>query len=459
MVILMKKNPIWENNIKNIYSNKIIDNYVDILIIGGGIAGITTAYYLRNSKKKILLIDKDNIGYDTTYKSTAKISFIQKDIYQKLEKTYNLETSKLYFESQKEAINNLVNIINNEKISCDLEKIDSYLFATKKESLSKLSHEKKILESFGVECFNSEKLPIKYNIESSFYVKDNYTFNPKKYIDELAKVIYKKINIVINTTAYNIEKHDKLYRVFTDKGGITSKIVIVATHYPFFIIPNFIPIRNYISREYINAGVYKPNKKFTAINIDKDTESIRFYNDYIIYVSNNHRLTNKTNYELNYKEAQDKFRKNFNSEINYSWINQDLMTNDYLPIIGCSNSNDKSLLIATGFNAWGMTNGVIAAKLLTDIINDNYNKYYNLFKPSRMNKVGIVNSLIDGVFYSKAYIQTFFNRKHVCPHMMCGLIFNKEEKTWDCPCHGSRFSIDGKLITGPSSINISVDKA
>lgn len=479
MVISMKNNPIWDINKNNKYNDSLKTNNVDILIIGGGITGITTAYLLKNLNKRILLIDKDNLGFDTTYKSTAKISFIQKDIYQKLEKTYNYETSKLYFESQKEAINIITNIIKDEKIDCELEKVNSYLFTNKKESINKLNKERDLLKSFKVECFDQQKLPINYKIEASFYVENNYVFNPIKYIGNISKKL-NSIDICINTMAFNIKKENNSYKVTTNNGIINTKKVIVTTHYPFFIFPNLIPIRNYISREYVNTCNY-PHNNFTAINIDKDTESIRFYKDNIIYVSNNHRLTNKINYKVNYNDSKTKFKKNFNKEILYSWMNQDLMTNDYLPIIGYSRKDNKNLLLACGYNAWGMTNGVIAAKIISDLIMNKKNKYYNLFRPDRISLNGIINSIIDGIFYAKAYIEAPFikkdniykvkvndedyflyidknkNKHYVktkCPHMKCNLVFNKEELTWDCPCHGSRFDIDGNIITSPTKNDI-----
>ena len=478
MVIKMKNNPIWENErIK--YNDKLNNTNVDILIIGGGITGVTTAYLLNDLNKKTLLIDKDNLGFDTTYKSSAKISFLQKDIYQKLEKTYNYETSKLYFESQKEAINIITNIINKEKISCDLEKVNSYLFTTKKENINKLNKEKELLESFKEKCYEEDKLPIDYKIEKSFYVENNYVFNPIKYIQSLSKKIT-NISICTNTTAFNIRKENNLYKVTTNKGCITTKKVIVTTHYPFFIFPNIIPIRNYISREYVNTCKYKHNN-FTAINIEKDTESIRFYKDNIIYVSNNHRLTNNIDYKKNYDNSREIFKDMFNQNVEYSWMNQDLMTNDYLPIIGYSRKDDKNLIIATGYNAWGMTNGTIAASIISDLIKEKENQYYDLFKPNRISLNGIINSIIDGIFYAKAYIEAPFikkdniyevkiddedyflyidkdkNKHYVktkCPHMKCNLVFNKEELTWDCPCHGSRFDIDGNIITSPTKNDI-----
>lgn len=370
-----------------------------------------------------------------------------------------------------------------EAISCDLVKCNSYLFTTKKNNVKKLLKEMDILEKFGVKCYESNALPIPYKIEDSFYVEDTYTFNPKKYVNDLSNIISSKVNIAEKTIAFNITKDSNLLKVTTNKGVITAKKVVVTTHYPFFIFPNLFPLRNYINREYVNAAKYEIKNEFTAINIDKDTESIRFYKDNIIYVSNNHRLTNKIDYQKNYEKSRDDFKNKFMVDIEYSWMNQDLMTNDYLPVVGYSNnSSDKNLLIATGFNAWGMTNGVIAAKIISDLVNNKSNKYEILFRPNRINLVGFFNSVVDVLSYAKVYTQTIFHENnHVytikvedqkyflyvdekgkrhyvktkCPHMKCNLVFNKEELTWDCPCHGSRFDLDGNIIEGPAKNNIS----
>lgn len=477
----MKNYPIWDSNKKLNLNNELNINDVDVLIIGGGITGVTTAYFLMNSNKKILLIDKDKICNGATYRSTAKISYLQKDIYQKLEKTYNYKTSKLYYESQKEAISLLKDIITKEKISCNLEKCKSYLFSTKEKNINKIKKEKDILEKFGAKCYESNSLPIPYKIESAFYVEDTYIFNPKKYTENLSSILNDNVNILENTIAFNITKNNDLFKTITNKGEITSKIVVVATHYPFFIFPNILPLRNYINREYINTGKYKIKDNFTAINIDKDTESIRFYKDNIIYVSNNHRLTNNIDYQRMYEKSRNDFKKKFMTDVEYSWMNQDLMTNDYLPIIGQTKQSLKNLYIATGFNAWGMTNGIISSKIISDLIKGKSNKYKNLFTPNRINMIGVLNSIIDVASYAKVYIQTLFpkrdyvytimikgekyflyidnsGKKHYvktkCPHMKCNLVLNKEELTWDCPCHGSRFDIDGNIIEGPTKNDI-----
>lgn len=469
----MENRSIWEKEHPKINSGKLKDT--DVLIIGGGITGITAAYYLNNSGLKVTLLEKGKIGNGITKNSTAKISYLQGTIYQKLKSYFDDSVSKRYFKSQVYAISLLKNIIVENNIDCDFEKVESYLFAFKKSGLSKLEKEKKLLEQFGVKC-TDKKMPIDFPAEGSFSVPENYVFNPVKYIYGVAKILN---NVEINeeTTVLEVKKEND-YVVNTTNGIIKAKKLIIACHYPFFIFPGIIPIKNYIKREYVNAGKYEGVKNFTAINVEKDIHSIRFYKDYVIYVSNNHRLTNKIDYEKNYELSRKNFKKYFKTEPEYSWMNQDLITNDELPFIGKLKDN---LFISSGYNAWGMTNGVIGAKIVSDLVMGKSARYSSLFSPNRISLIGTINSLIDGFCYAKAYIEAPFfkkentfvtkidgkaynvyvdkeGKKHIaqrkCPHMKCDLVFNNEELTWDCPCHGSRFDIDGKLMEGPSKYDI-----
>ena len=469
----MKHISIWDEYIeKNKDTQDSINKNTDILIIGGGITGLTTAYYLKDSNKKITLIDKSNIGNGITSKTTAKITYLQQDIYRKLTNIHGKNIAKKYYDSQKEAINQILNIIKDNNIECDLEKTNSILFTTN--NINKLNIEKNILSSYGEKINNYQDNFIKHG----FIVNNTYTFNPIKYLNSLKNVINNKISIFENTIATNIEEKNKNYIVKTNKGIITTKIVVLACHYPFFIIPNLFPLKTYIEREYVCSKNVKESKNITMINIDKDLYSIRYYKDNIIYESNNHRLTNKINYQKNYQKSKDNFIKYFNKKPSYIWMNQDIITNDKLPFIGKIKNN---LYISTGYNTWGMTNSNIGAKLISDLILNKDNKYINLFNPNRINLPLIFNSLIGTFHYLKAYIESLFNInnpyyikikgithgiyidkegnihkiKLLCPHMKCHLVFNKEEKTWDCPCHGSRFDLDGNIINTPSIKKIS----
>jgi len=482
----MKAISIWEdtNTIKKVNKDKINTN-LDILIIGAGITGLTTAYFLKDLNKKIAVIDKNAIGSGITAKTTAKVTYLQKDIYSTLNKNFNKSISKAYLNSQLEAITLMKDIIEKENIKCDLEECNSYIFTNKKSNISKIKKEKELLEEFGIEATLENKLPLT-NIPtlSSLKVSNTYTINPLMYLEGLRNTISKKIDIYENTLAKNIIYKDNKFYIKTNKDIFIAKKVIICCWYPFFINPGFIPIKTYIKREYVNAAKIKNIKHFTAINIDNNLSSIRFYKDYIIYGSNSHRLTSKIDYEKNYDKSIKEFKNIFNKEPEYTWMNQDIMSNDNLPLIGKVNDN-KNLLIATAYNAWGMTNATIAGKILSDLILGKENKYEYLFSPREINKTSIINSLIGSFHYAKAYIQTFIdknigtneqvktikingkyhgiyydneNNKHIidltCPHMKCNLVFNNYEKTWDCPCHGSRFDIDGNIINGPSKEKI-----
>lgn len=487
----MENYSIWESTMKTKnQKEKKLNQNTDVLIIGGGISGMTTAYFLMNSNQKITVIDKSMIGMGVTSKTTAKLNYLQGDIYQKLEKNFDKKTSKLYFDSQREAIEIVNKIIKKEKIDCDLEKCDSFIFTKEKKGIKKIEKEKEILEGWDIKCGTVENLPIHFPIEYGIVTKDTYTFHPLKYIEGMKKVINSKIDIYENVMALEITPENDTFIVKTNKGTIHAKYVVVTCHYPFFIIPGWVPIKTYVKREYVNASKFDTNSShFTAISIDSTLHSIRFYEDYIIYGSNQHRLTNKIKYKDNYLQSQNDFKRLFSKEPEYTWMNQDVMSNDDLPLIGIVDKKHPNLLVATAFNAWGMTNGTIAGKILSDMILEKENRYIELFKPTRINKTSILNSLIGATYYSKIYFQTtvkknpvfyndhvyivkihgkyygvyydYYGKKHIvdhkCPHMKCNLVFNDEEKTWDCPCHGSRFDIDGKVLEGPANYSIEVD--
>ena len=467
----MEHKSIWEDYSKTTNNNiKPLKNIeTDILIIGGGITGLTTSYFLKDTNKKITIIDKSLIGRGVTSKSTAKISFLQQDIYGKLTKMHNSKIAREYYNSQKEAIDILTKIIKNNKIECNLEKVDSVLFARKDSNYKKLNKEKEILTSYGEKIKDYQDNIIK----NGFSVSNTYTFNPLKYLNSLRNIIEPKVSIYENIIATSIKKIDNNYLVTTNNGTIKTNIIVLACHYPFFIIPYLFPVRTYIEREYVCAAKTKEPKKITAINVDKELFSARYYKDYLIYGGIDHRLTSKIDYGNNYREIKKDFINLFKKEPEYMWMNQDIVSNDELPLIGKIKDN---IYISNAYNAWGMTNSTIGAKIVSDLIQNKENDYVELFNPKRINLPLIINSIIGLFHYLKAYIEGLFHKsnphyvkikgiiygvytdlegkdhkvKLICPHMKCSLVFNKEELTWDCPCHGSRFDIDGNIIEAPS---------
>lgn len=486
MVIIMKNTSIWLDVGRKRDSLKLdSDINVDVLVIGGGITGISTIYHLRDSKLKVCLVEKNKICEGVTSRTTGKLTYLQEDIYSKLKMYHNEKTSKLYLESQIEAIKLVNEIVNRNNISCDLEKVDSYVFSEANDG--NLEKEIELLNEWNVPIKLTNVLPNGVDVSSAYYVEDTYVFHPLKYLYKLADICLDKgIDIYEDTTVIGVDKEEDYYICRTDDNIIKAKYVVIAVHYPYFLFPFLMPFKSYLEKSYVEAFKVIKNYKFSAINIDKDVVSTRFHEGdkgiYQLYLTNSHNYCVKNNEDMNFYELL--CEKDVTPE--YLWSNKDIITNDYLPYIG--RLNDSNILIGTGYNTWGMTNGSLAGKIIADLILDKDNKYVELFRPNRKLNLGnFVNFPV--ALWSSAYsfIKTKVNKQkswypdnvrfekregkdvgiyideegsehvvyNLCPHMKCSLIFNEIEKTWDCPCHGSRFDIDGKSIEGPSNYDIS----
>ena len=456
-------------------TNKNIET--DILIIGGGITGMTSLLYLLPNNKKTILIEANKVGNGITNKTTGKINIMQEYNYQKIENITNNKTTLKYLESQIYATNEIKKIINKYNINCDLEKNNSYLFTNQKEKINNILKEKEILEKrINIKTIN--KLPNNY--PCIFGIKtESYVFNPLKYINKIKNIC--KNNIYENTRAITITKKLDYYLIKTNKNKIKAKTILICTHYPF-INKLFIPFKTTIEKEYIISAHTNNPYNINMISNDDEIISIRYYKDNIIYTSNNSKLSKKLDDKKNINETIKNFKNHFNYPINNTWYNCDIISNDYMPIIG--KIKNENILIATAFNKWGMTNGILAAKIMTDIINNKENEFINLFDPYRKTNIKkIINNIKYNYNNIKAYIKPKkqYNIKHIkengieyaiyidnnnkehkiinkCPHMKCKLIFNELDKTWDCPCHGSRYTIDGKIIKGPSTYSIIIKR-
>ncbi len=465
----------------------------DILIIGGGLTGISVAFALKDQNQKIVVVDQNQCGHGVTLRTTGKLTFLQDNIYSKLEKIYGINTAKLYFKSQKDAIKIVKQNIQKYNIVCNFEEVDSYLFVTKEKNLNKLKKEKDILSSF-CKVTDVNNLPIDFPIKKAIKVTGTAIFHPLKYLLAL-KDICKKTGIAFyeDTLVQNIIPQDRHYIVSANNHFIKAKKVVICCHYPFFILPFGIPFKTYLEKSYIAACKVDNNKKFSAINLDDEVYSFRYYqhndNKYFLYLSQTTRLTDEINSLKQSNELKNKVQQDINSKYDYLWSNYDLMTSDHLPYIGKLKNKYSNLFLATGYNTWGMTNASLAGKIIADLILGKENPYISLFDPTRrLNSIMVVNDLVDNFKTAKSFIQTKLKKNYsfyppnvkvtkrkgktcgvyidekgmehvvfnLCPHMKCSLIFNPITTSWDCPCHGSRFDIDGNILKGPSSYDIKI---
>ena len=459
------------------------DIVTDILIIGAGITGMTTAYFLKD--KNVTIVDANLIGHGVTLNTTAKINYFQERVYTKIKNMSGNDKAVKYLNSQIYAIKNIKEIIEKNNIECDFKQVPSFVFANCESEIEPLNKEIEFLKQNNIKVYEKE-LNISIKNYKSYCVDDTYIFNPIKYLNGLKKIL-KDINIYENTKITNIEKQESSYICHTDNYKIKAKKVVIATHYPYFLLPLLMPIKTEIEKSYIVVSKVKKDGEFTCISSSSPVYSCRFYNDgndiYQISLAESHNTSIKQNDKEHFNNVKKVFKLK-EKDIVMTYSNQDMMTPDYMPYIGKIKNN---MYIGCGYNTWGMTNSVLASKIISDLILEKENEYIEIFNPNRFNLANLVKLPIIMLSQIKSFLGPKLNKnkswysnrisfidkngkslaiykdesgfKHIvynkCPHLGCSLIFNEEEKTWDCPCHSSRFDIDGKCIKGPSNYDIS----
>lgn len=471
---IMKNVSIWKDSKVNFKTKKLdSDIDCDVLIIGGGLTGISTLYHLSKSDLKVVLVEQSKIGMGVTANSTGKLTYLQDSIYNKIWKKYDKDIAGRYLDSQKDAIRIAKNIIEVNNVDCDLVQTKSYVYTNKDKEIGNLKELKDFLVNNNVKVKedNVDLVKSKYMIS----VDDTYLFNPVKFIYGLVNnsnlsLIYEDTSIV------KIDKSDNGYFCYTDNNKIRCKFVVIASHYPYFILPFMFPIKGSLEKSYLCSG--KRNiDNLSLISYSNPFISIRNYKDYVIYLAESHINSRSVDDKKHFQELVRK-ANNILIDPEYIWSNIDIMTNDSLPYIG---SIDDNMFISTGYNTWGMTNGILGGYIISELVMGRDNKYSGLFDPKRSiagnilevikNSCYSVEGIINGMADKNPNIEyRIVNGEEICiykdkkgehkvyrkcPHMGCKLIFNEIESTWDCPCHGSRFDIDGKCISGPSNKDIS----
>lgn len=490
---MMKNRSIWKENVKNNRLPSINkDINCDILIIGGGISGLSTAYFLKNSGKDIVLIDKDRCALGASSRNTGKLTFMQELVYHKLEKNYSEKEADLYLKSQKEAISLAIDIIEENNIECNLFEEEAYVFINKDSDKNKIDKEIEFYKRNNIECEIINNIPIDFPITSGIKTKGSYSFNPYKFLVGIKNILKDKIHIYENSRCVEVKRKGEYYISRIENGNtIKSKYVVVATQYPFFISPYFTPFKTTVEKSFIVSSKYKIDN-FQAISEGKPTFSFNYYNEkdgYLVYARRSHNVTTNLDTREDEREIVDEYVKYFGKEAEYYFQNHDLMTYDYMPFVG--RIDNFNMYVLTGFNKWGNTNGIIGGKLISDLILNMENSYTELFNPKRSlsmlkiknltvyNTMVMTRYILNKVASSKSYyddsvrIEYIDGKKcgiytdnkgkehvvsNICPHMKCNLVFNYVDKTWDCPCHASRFDIDGNVIWGPSVYNIKIDE-
>lgn len=424
---------LWQSTCKLPHFSKLEgDKKTDVLIIGGGITGILTAYFLKQAGADYVLVEKGEICGGTTGHTTAKLTLQHGLIYSRLLKEFGEEKTRLYYEANENALEQYAKLCKT--IECDYETKDNYVYS--KNNRKALEEECKAIEKIGKKAVLAEKIPLPIETAGAVCLKNQAQFHPLKFLSAIAK----ELNIYEHTFVREMIGN----KAVTDNGTIAAKNVIAATHYPFINKHGSYFLKLYRHRSYVLALSGAEPVDGMYVDEDKKGFSFRDYKDLLLVGGGGHRtgMLNQEMLELlsfvsnNYAKAKER----------YGWAAQDCMSLDGMPYIGKYSAAAKNFYTASGFNKWGMTGAMTAAELLTDIITGKENDYLSVFSPSR----NIIKpQLFINAAESVKNLLTFSKKR--CPHMGCALKWNKAEHTWDCPCHGSRFARDGKLLDNPAN--------
>ena len=408
------------------------DLKTDVLIIGGGLAGILCAYMLDKAGVDYALVEADRICNGVTRNTTAKITSQHGLIFQKLIREFGVEKARMYLEANEKALKDYRQICRD--IPCDLEEKDAYVYSV--DRLDKLEKELAALEQIGHPAEFVRNLPLPFFVAGGIQFRNQAQFNPLKFVQGIVQ----KLNIYENTRA---KAFDGKY-VVTERANITASKIIVATHFPFINKHGSYFLKLYQHRSYVLGLDQGPMVDGMYIDENKHGLSFRNYQDLLLIGGGSHRTGKQGG---NWTELEAFAQAHYpGARIKYRWATQDCMTLDGIPYIGQYSKSTPDLYVATGFNKWGITSSMVAATLLCDLIQGRDNPYASVFSPSR---TMLRPQLLYNGIEAAANLLTISKRR--CPHMGCALKWNPQERTWDCPCHGSRFTEQGKLLDNPAT--------
>lgn len=490
----------WINSTENLenYENLSKNLKVDVCIIGAGMFGLTTGYYLAKSGKTVAILDEYKIGMKASGNTSAKITFAHGLIYDYLISSYGSDFAFDYLRANKEAISNIKKIINKENIDCDFEYQPNYIYTIEQSEVRKIHSECKALETLHepAEFVTSSALPFK--IAGAIKIDNQAQFHPRKYMLGLANSIVKYGGQIFeNSQVQDIVKNVNYYDVMVNNFKVSAKYVVVASHFPFPKFAGLYFSKMYQSTSYCLA-LDTNSKAFDGmfINVKEPIYSFRtakFGDKRLLILTG---AGHKTGFSVTEADSYGKlesfaFKLFPNANVLYKWNTRDAISLDKIPYIGVLSGLMPNCFVGTGFNKWGMTSSNVAANIVSDKILGINNNYAYVFNSSRMHpfkNFGEVKNMSSQVFKSfvsnrlqipkedlsaiqndnggiinvdgtnigiyKDSSGNIFAVNPTCTHLGCLLTWNNLDKTWDCPCHGSRFNFKGENLYDPAFKNL-----
>lgn len=475
------------------------DIETDVCIIGGGITGISTAYLLskENPNLNITILEADLIAMGVTANTTGKVTSQHGLLYNYLYNSFGKDTAMGYLNSNEDAIRLIENIVKKENIECNFTKEDAYVYTCEKQNDEKIKEELNTLNSIGFEAEYLKETPLPFDIVSAIKFPNQAQFHPREYLLALLPILEKNnVKIYENSKVVDIKHKDDYYEIHANDSVVTAKYLVLASHYPIKNFPGMYFIKMYQDSSYV-IGVETEQEIFDGVYISCDTPVTSFRNiiqpngKKLLIVGGSGHKTGATdvNIEDSYINLENYIKTIYpDAKVKYKWMTEDCVTLDKIPYIGEFSNFLPNMYVATGYKKWGMTTSHVAARIITDKILEKNNPYEEIYTSTRLeplknskefgnilkqsvyslgiNKIkepiidyndlendsgGVVdyNGVKVGIYKDKD--GNIYAVEPYCKHLGCELSWNNLEKTWDCPCHGSRYDYEGNIITEPTT--------
>lgn len=471
------------------------DVEVDVAIVGGGIVGITTACFLKDSGASVAVIEALQVGRQATGMSTAKVTSQHGLRYQTLIQNFGEDNTALYAQAQECGLSTIRRLCETYRINCDMTPSSAYVYTLDRDEIGKIEQEAELTRRLGLPASLTHETGLPFSVLAAIRFDDQAQFHPTKYVAGLARTIPGDgCHVFENSRVIDWDTG----RVQTARGSVRARHVVMATHLPLGKIGGYFA-QAYPYAEPVIAAKIDRALEGMYITAGSPSRSIRSHtgadgDTYAIAAGERFKPGHPEDERKTFAGLESWLRQSFGvTDLAYRWVNEDYHAADQSPFIGWSSSMSDGYLIATGFHAWGITAGTAAARIIADLAMGQDNRWLPVFNATRVKPIaggaefvkenaGVAQHLVSGYLSRKlssveevapgeaaivkvgseevAAFRDESGRVHAvsaaCTHMGCLLGWNETDRTWDCSCHGSRFELDGRVIRGPATRALAV---
>lgn len=463
----------------------------DVAVVGGGLVGTIVARLLKDQGLRVALLEARRVGQEVTGKSTAKITSQHNLIYARLKSKFGMDGARNYAEANEAGLRKILALAADHGLAADIEVKPAYTYTLLDEHVGSIEKEVQLARELGLPASLVTETGLPFAVRRAMRWSDQAQFHPVKFVAGLAATIPGAGSHVFEES--RVLDWDS-GGVVTAEGAIKARCVVMATQLPLGQVGAYYA-QNYPHMHPVIAGRADPRRipEGMYISVEQPRHSLRSHrpaerDPFLVFTGPGYKPGDMDEARKAFAEIEGFARDHFGVEATCRWTNEDYTPMDGRPFIGWSSRLKDGPLVATGFDAWGISNGAAAAMIIADLVAGRENPWADFFDASRLDvrhgakrfvkgNAAVAAELIGGRLASKpkdagalrpgeaAILKVdgenmavfrdeagqFHRLSAVCSHMGCLVCWNEIDRTWDCPCHGSRFGLDGEVIHGPAT--------